>query len=710
MSERKIGKVISVNSFRVVVQLDEDLKSMYKSGFNDIYEIARINSYLIIPIGSDRIVAIITQVRIQDETEIEKSSGFITLPKAQRYLVATMIGTIENGKNYIQGVYNYPILDNPVWYVVKEDLDRIFDTALGSSLNYCKDYYLPIGTSPAFSNYKIKINPDKFFGKHAAILGNTGSGKSCTVAAIIQSLFAFRYNDGKQPQNSHFIIFDTNGEYKRAFIGDNGDNKYVEKPLINTFYIDKDGLQLPFWFMTFDDFDFLFEPTANTQAPILKRAIGLAKNKNQVTGTNVISKFLEKGILDLVELSPDELKKKKGTINYGNWNYNPGNDVVDLANAITPNGHQILVDLKTIIARLGSNINRANEDDALNDLKQKVTEYLSQKSQTRLALEKNIDLPIQFQFEKLINEHFEEAIKEQESSSNRIREFVSTLRLRLQAYLNDERIATPLMLNHTTDIAEGLSKFLAFILGDFLKVFNANDKDHFSEYHKKETEKAGPDKLDGSKSSQVTVIDMSLLPFEVLETVTGLIGRLILEFQSRFKADDRGKMPVVVVLEEAQNYIPEQDRKEQASISKRVFERIAREGRKYGISLVVSSQRPSELSKTVLSQCNSFVVHRLQNPEDQRYVRQLVSAANEDILQQLPILPQQNAIIMGDGVRTPVQVKMKSACPTPNSNNPKFIENWLKEPNASFPDYKAISKAWEEGLSTEHYLKNQQDK
>jgi uncharacterized protein len=92
-----------------------------------------------------------------------------------------------------------------------------------------------------------------------------------------------------------------------------------------------------------------------------------------------------------------------------------------------------------------------------------------------------------------------------------------------------------------------------------------------------------------------------------------------------------------------------------------------------------------------------FIVHRLQNPEDQRYVRQLVSAANEDILQQLPILPQQNAIIMGDCVRTPVQMKVNNANPTPNSTNPPFIESWLKENEDDFPDYINIARAWEQG-------------
>ena len=192
---------------------------------------------------------------------------------------------------------------------------------------------------------------------------------------------------------------------------------------------------------------------------------------------------------------------------------------------------------------------------------------------------------------------------------------------------------------------------------------------------------------DEQKTNQITIVDVSQLPFEVLETVTALLGRIILEFISNFLPDQRGKFPIVIVLEEAQNYIAEN----KDSVAKTVFERIAREGRKYGISLIVSSQRPSELSKTVLSQCNSFIIHRLQNPDDQKYVRGLVSSANADLLEQLPVIPQQHAIITGDCVRTPVLVKIDNVSPTPNSNNPKYIENWLKDD--AIP-YETTCKRW----------------
>lgn len=696
MSERNIGKVILVNSFRVSIKLDDDLKSLYKSGYEDIYEVARINSYVIIPIGADKIVAMVTSVSSIDETEFGKNKEAIFLTKSVRYIVATMIGTIENSGKYIQGVYNYPILDNPVWYVTRKDLDDIFDQKVKGKIDFDEDYYLPIGTSPSFSDYKIKINPDKFFGKHAAILGNTGSGKSCTFASIIQSMFDFEYN-GKKVKNAHIIIFDTNGEYKTAFQGTK-ENPYRNIKEVNPFHIDKNGTKVPFWFMNFADFDFLFDPTPGTQAPIFKRALGLAKNQTAIQEKPILDKFTERGILNLFESSPDEIKKRKKYSDYGNWKYKADNEILGLADTINHNGNALLQEIKNTLLTLGSNNSLNDEKNALAELEKLYLEYSSTQNVEQIAIEKNIDLPIWFNFQELITRFFDEAINEQENSSNRIREFVSTLRLRLQSYLGDERISQPLLLNNTEEISNALAKFISFILGDFCKVIKVEDSDLFSIFYRSQLVKEDFEQMEVDRPSQVTIIDMSLLPYEVLETVTGLIGRLILDFVSRFPERDRGKLPIVIALEEAQNYIPEKNRGEKESIAKKIFERIAREGRKYGISLLVSSQRPSELSKTVLSQCNSFIIHRIQNPEDQKYVRQLVSAANEDILQQLPILPQQHVIIMGDAVRTPVQARMNTANPKPNSNNPQFIENWTIDLPKDFPNYIEIAKAWEKGL------------
>lgn len=702
MSERRIGKIISVDSFRVVVQLDSNIKSLYKSGFNDIYEIARINSYIIIPVGADRLVAIITRVKIQDETEIEKTTGSITLPKAERYLVATLLGTIESKSGqpqYIQGVYNYPILDNPVWYVVKEDLDEIFDTRAKETISFEDDYYLPIGISPAFSDYHVKINPDKFFGKHAAILGNTGSGKSCTVSAILQELFRHPYPENKKLQSSNIIIFDTNGEYKQAFTDENKKGIKVPEEM-NTFYISSEELKVPYWFMNYDDFDFLFRPSELTQAPILKRSIALAKD-NASTGTQMefLSIPVEAEIEHILNGDADYFLSRKCVKEYGNWKYNANNIIKQLASSISATTG-ILNEIKTLI----SNISLDENFDAcmkhVNNLRSKFDEYSTLKQSAVINSDRNVDLPKWFSYDRLISQFIEVAIQESEGSSSRLRENLATLKLRLHAYLTDDRLSSPLLLNRDVEEKEDdnylLNKFLAFVLGHFFLVPQDKLTCLFSETFNKNG------KIKKDKKSQIIVIDLSLLPFEVLETVTGLIGRIILEFTSRItkvepQSKQRGDIPIALILEEAQNYIPEKDRNDRVSISKKVFERIAREGRKFGVSLLISSQRPSELSKTVLSQCNSFIIHRLQNPEDQRYIRQLVSSANEDILQQLPILPQQQAIIMGDAVRTPVQVRINNASPKPDSDNPQFIKKWLEVPSFKYDDFHSVAKTWVDG-------------
>lgn len=705
MSERNIGKVISVDSFRAFIRLEDDLKSLYKSGYEDIYEVARINSYVIIPIGADRIVAMVTSVRAIDETELDKNKEAIFLTKSARYLVATMIGTIENSGRYIQGVYNYPILDNPVWYVTRQDLDNIFDQKEKVIIDFENDYYLPIGTSPSFSDYKIKINPDKFFGKHAAILGNTGSGKSCTFTSIIHSLFEYSYN-GKKLQNAHILIFDTNGEYRQAFQGTE-ESPYKNLKEVNPFHIDKNGMKVPFWFMNFADFDFLFEPTSGTQAPIFKRALGLSKNRAIASVKRIIPQTFISRLDSIIGECDENNFKIKGTIFSELETFISELSALDtdFDKSVIISSLKSLLDEKGKLTQNGQWVNGNVSSQVLatssTTIKSEIALYAVSIRDQEIVEEKNIDLPIYFNFNDLIERFFDEAINESEKSGNRLREFISTLRLRLQSYVGDERISRPLLLNHSEEITNALAKFISFILGDFCKVYESSDNDLFTKFYQEKLGKTDPEKLAKNKPSQITIIDMSLLPFEVLETITGLIGRLILEFVSRFPEKDRGKLPMVIALEEAQNYIPEKNRGDRESISKKVFERIAREGRKYGISLLVSSQRPSELSKTVLSQCNSFIIHRLQNPEDQKYVRQLVSAANEDILQQLPILPQQHVIIMGDAVRTPVQAKINIASPRPNSNNPKFIENWTSDIAKDFPNYKAIAEAWEKNEKIE---------
>lgn len=688
-NERNIGRVVTVDSLSVYVKLDDDLKSLYKSGFEEIYPVARINSYIIIPIGAERIVALVNRVMTREETELSKASSNIFLIESSRYLSATMVGTIDNNK-YIQGVYNYPILDNPVWYITREDLDIIFDQKKNNNyINYSEDYYLPIGTSPAFPDYQVKINPDKMFGKHVAILGNTGSGKSCTLTSILQSLFQYNYGNEKL-KSAHIVIFDTNGEYKDAF-------KLDDKHKINPFWINDNGLKVPYWFMNYDDIDYLFEPTTGTQGPILKRALALAKSQIAAENKKLIPKFYINNLISFIETITCGGYKAKVAI------YDDSEIMRDAFKKLSTEKRtdfdltEICKALDTIALQknpknifksgnyISGNYDITIINDAIEIITLKLNEYQETIVEQTSSENRNIDSPLYFDFNHLISSCFDFAIKESAVAQDKLNEYISTLKLRMQSFADDIRLSSPLLLDKQENINNVLIKFIAFILGDYCTVYNKVNKEQsiYDSYF---------ENYEGiNDQHQITVIDMSLLPFQVLETVTGLIGRIILDFLSRFEKGKRGTMPVVIALEEAQNYIPENNVKDRESISRRVFERIAREGRKYGLSLLVSSQRPSELSKTVLSQCNSFIVHRIQNPDDQNYIRKLVSSANSEILSQLPTLPQQHVIIMGDCVKTPVVVKMKTANPRPNSNNPKFISNWLEDCSI---DYIEIEKKW----------------
>lgn len=670
---RVIGRVLSVDNFRVFIKIEEDIKGAFKSGINDIYEVARINSYLIIPVGADRIVALITRVTMKEEVELNSTTTSIVLPSSSRYISATMLGTIaKNGdkEQFIQGVYSFPSLDNPVWYVTEEDLKHIFDDKESEIIDYKKDFYLPIGTSPAFQNYKVKICPDQFFVKHAAILGNTGSGKSCTLTSILRNLFRFKYNEDAQLQNAHIVIFDTNGEYKDAFLPAQWMND--ELKLINAYYYGGDEeVKVPYWLMNWHDFKYLFNPSEGVQAPVLNRAIGLAKNEQEANAKRLLPNQLKSDIEGLLSSNSEEIKKRTGTQSYGNWQWKSGNEIIGIGEAVKKYNN----DLGTIICNLGNqdNFNDASKQQPLIDnIEKTYNQIIADDIDMQITSEQNIDLPIWFSYQDLCKKFLDAAINQEGVSNNRIAEFMSTLRLRMNSFLNDKRIAIPLMLKNTEEANKNiLPQFLALLLGDYNRYFGQEEDQNFI---KKYNESNNPN---NSNTNQITIVDVSQLPFEVLETVTGILGRIILEFVANFLPEQRGKFPIVIVLEEAQNYIAE----EKESIAKTVFERIAREGRKYGLSLVVSSQRPSELSKTVLSQCNSFIIHRLQNPEDQKYVRGLISSANADLLEQLPIIPQQHAIITGDCVRTPIQVRIDDVNPTPNSHNPEFVENWINRNN-----------------------------
>ena len=180
----------------------------------------------------------------------------------------------------------------------------------------------------------------------------------------------------------------------------------------------------------------------------------------------------------------------------------------------------------------------------------------------------------------------------------------------------------------------------------------------------------------------IIIIDLSSLPFEVVSIVVSIISRLVFDFSyysARLAGEDKtNETPFMLVYEEAHKYIPKN-----AEIRYRntrlAVERIAKEGRKYGVSAMIVSQRPSEISSTVFSQCNNFVVMRLNNPDDQAYVKRLLPEAVVSYGDALSSLERREALIVGDAIATPTIAKVLDTNPTPKSDDIKFYTEWKED-------------------------------
>jgi DNA helicase HerA-like ATPase len=668
-SDRVIGRVLNVDSFRVTVEVDKDTKSLTKAHYTGICPVARINSYIIIPVGFEKIVGHVTRVQMFSEATEVQNRATIALPDVKRLVWATMIGTIKKAgesEAYEQGITAFPSLDNPVWFVLKEELDCIFDKSTGFDEDALRTgggrrYYVPIGKSTAFPDYEVKIDPDAIFSKHLAVLGNTGSGKSCTIASLIQTILRTDFG-GRKVSNAHIVIFDTNGEYSSAFTRDGS------KPAVgNALLVGRDGLRIPYWFMNFDDFVNVFRPGEGAQLPVLSNALLYARNRTALADDPV----------DAIQSVLDAARSHYRNLVKGEIPPDPNEKV------------------KYVMEK----------EKRWDSIKQAVSEYVTgaQTSCPEVTLPLDVDTPSHFDREKLLDDYVQLAIDESAKSNSKIRDYCSTMLMRMRKYFQDPRYDF-VFHNYPEAIDAALATFLRLVLGRMGNVTHnpntptATDEHFVLKEYFRQTE--------GQKANhQVVIIDFSLVASDVLENVTALIARLMLEFLQLMGEDKtlRGEFPVVLVLEEAHNYVPERrNPQDPDSISKVVFERIAREGRKFGLSLVVSSQRPSELSRTVLSQCNSFIVHRIQNPEDQRYIQTIIPSINEDLLKQLPSLAQRTALVFGDCVRAPAQIVMNEARPLPDSKDPRFMRHWLrldaKAPEE--PKFEGICKTWERAGDT----------
>ena len=613
MNSRSIGKLISVSQQGIIAEIYFGLGN-YINTVDGIFFIGEVGSYITIyDIGRTIVGEITGVVEKPDLSNAENAK-----PNSNRQVYISLIGEIISDRFYF-GVSKMPLIFSEINIISVRDLKtmlEVSDDEMKIDEDNTRATLLPIGKSVVFPDYDVKVNIDKFFGFHFAVFGNTGSGKSNTIAKIIQNIYKKQHYSAK---GSKFVFIDSNGEYEQAFSKLNEVNSDIN---IKTFVatdedIGEKKLEIPVWALTADDWSILLHATEKTQVPILKRAIDLAKiffdpnNRDNKVKNHILASTLL-GIINSSDSSPSKSDKLKAILSTF------FTEEISLSSKI--NDRLTLVD--AIKIRYGEMVEEQEAIKALKDyVRDDIGDLIPRNSLVIYTIQ-GFYQAVQFA-----------TLYEGSISSQRIQEYTSTLVTRLQAL--QDGIQGKILTKTKFNSVDG---YVKFILGN----------------------------------NQIVNIDVSILDDSSAEVVTKVLAKLLLDYLKKIKP--KANMPINFIIEEAHRFVKNESFYN--PIGYNIFERIAKEGRKFGLLLGILSQRPSELSKTVVSQCSNFIVHRVQNPDDLQYISKMVPYINKGIIDRLTFLQTGNALVFGTAINLPTLTKFDEANPKPDSDNAKISEKW----------------------------------
>ena len=538
------------------------------------------------------------------------------------------------------GVTILPTLDTPAHPPAPKILQTVLEKApirnrpIGWTSKAPFDAALDVGDATAATDRRVVASYNDLFSRPLAVVGNTGSGKSCTVATLLQSAAAIHDEVWPRPR---FFILDLNGEYAQAMEVSEPDGG--KQP--NRIYVNGREATVPMWLMNAHEVCQWLSAAEQTQQPALINLWALAKGARASVAME--RRDLEHGVSKIGAILSwinDPGMRKKGEACLDAWNatlaYLPW--IPDEA------------DLETEVARINDILAPAethewahdrsfgSDEVSLRNALRRVNEAAEERlDASPTTIEQTADKPVHFPVSTLDNAQHLEAAAELAPGDRGVRQFLQGLQLRIQNRRNDRRWHAFYNYNELAVAS----------IGDWLSMLGIGE----------------------TESAPTVVIDCSMLGHEVLPYVCGIIGRVLLEVREHAEAAARFTEPWVIVLEEAHNYVRprRQDESKGSTVSRETFERIAKEGRKFGLSLIAASQRPSDVSATVLSQCANFVVHRLQNPEDIDHFRKIVPSQSRRLMDQITILAPGEAVVVGSAFNVPTRAQIRLPDPVPAS-------------------------------------------
>lgn len=657
-----IGRVIDVRSTTIRVALDVGSKGFTKVGPDGLQTIGVVNSYVTVPAGAHRVVGIVSAVYISGRSEQQGRSGLLSQDDTASYeLEATVVGRFEE-EAFKPGLTGYPPLHAPVRAATPREVKSIFLPKGGPSLR--------IGTSAVASEQAVHLDANLLLGHHCAVVGSTGSGKSCTVMALIDGLL-----DHEIP-NGHIVIFDINGEYAQSFGATTHRGKKTRPLILGPKTGTDSGLFLPHWFMNNEEHLNLLRASEGVQAPVLQRAIADARLAGSSKGTDAdqldnvrttlgILDALSKNTMDAEAPALRQLQALAAVLTTNASRESPIKarwermaDVVP--DAITGLALRDNVKYQTLTAE-----HRALLARLATTLSDEVTGALNDLGLGSGNASADFDAPVFYSLQALCDHFLPTRIQLEQAVDSRIAGYVATLQMRLSRLLADGRYD---FITRIEEHEDPLGSYLKALMGVDPTGGDSASNWPAAAHHRAQSESH----VDGPS---VTIFDLSLVANDVLENVTALLGRVLFDFAVR--SQPRAQYPLLLVLEEAHRFIPaRQDPTDGSGRSASVFERIAKEGRKFGLSLLLASQRPSELSETVVAQCGTVIAHRLAHEADQSLLRHATALSSRALLDQLPSLAQQHALVTGVSTGVPVAVRVRDVEHPPKSDDPDFMSTW----------------------------------
>jgi uncharacterized protein len=670
---RVIGHIVAVQGFRVKVELLPETHSAMRATLDGVQVAVAINSYLTFSLGAGQtVIGIITDLEARESYDPSVGDELtLELVKPRRIASIQLLGTISRiGEKWTfsPGITILPTLDTPAEISAPDVLKAVFETP--PRRNRPEDYKddddqfdcdLSLGHPTGQPQNLVRASYNDLFSRPLAIVGNTGSGKSFSVSSLLQKAMHALGERGNEP---HVFVLDINGEYGKAF----GEGEAKErKP--DRIYLNGAEFGLPIWLFNAAEVCSWLSASEQTQEPVLKDWWALAKakaaNKQIAADAGRLHTAMAKAQSIIQHLDANGPKLRRIVIEQKNIGDYLGDRQLPARILL----NQALQAYQGLLnPSVAENWNPPQNDkeirDAATQLISEIKEVMVGELAVATVSATTADSPLYIPRERFQDPSLLDAATAPEDAA-RIEAHLTTLKLRLQTRLDDPRWRT--FLNYDS---EG-TKFGS--LEDWVKRFGLGE----------------------TKGPRVAVLDLSMLSHEVLPYACTVIGRVLLEIRENLPAKARYKHPWVLVLEEAHNYArpPRSDEVKGQTLSRLAFERIAKEGRKFGLSLMIASQRPSEISQTIISQCANFISHRLQNPDDIDHFRRIIPMQARRLLDQVTILDSGEAIVFGSAFHIPTRVQFDRPAPGPWSTTAAPFHEWRtnEEP---FP-LQVVIDAWD---------------